>query len=188
MTRLRVWVTTPELHRRGGTERSVAEQVERWASRFDVCVYATHAHAVPNVIVRKLPSVAGPHLAKYAWWFPANTATRAMDSRDTRPDVTASPGVNSLSADAIGVHIVFGKYWERVKEGLQHERRQPRTAPRAVHRTRSGVRGEPPHVLREMWPDDGGDLSDDHVRSTARGSRIDANVETRGPTLHLLRD
>ena len=40
MPRPSIWLVTPELHRRGGTERAVAEQVGRWRSRFDLRVYA----------------------------------------------------------------------------------------------------------------------------------------------------
>ena len=49
--------------------------------------------------------------------------------------MTFSPGVNCLDADAIGIHIVFSKYWEQVRESLALERRVPATLPRALHRT-----------------------------------------------------
>ena len=63
-----------------------------------------------------IPDPPGPHLLRYSWWFVANQVWRARDClAGPRPDVVHSPGVNSLDATAVSVHIVFAKYWERVR-------------------------------------------------------------------------
>jgi glycosyltransferase involved in cell wall biosynthesis len=118
MPRPNVWVVTPELHRRGGTERAVAEQIERWRARFDIRVYAMSVDAAERSRAgfRTVPRIPGPHLGRYLWWFAANRFIRAADARRSGgPDAIVSPGVNAFDADAIGVHMVFAKYWERVR-------------------------------------------------------------------------
>ena len=98
MGRLKVWVVTPELHRRGGTERCLAEQVERWKKRFDLRLYTMRAYGVDleGVAVRCIPWLPGPHLFRYVWWFVANTLLRAWDARRLgRPNVVYSSSVSA---------------------------------------------------------------------------------------------
>ena len=136
--RLRVWVVTPELHRHGGTERCLAEQVERWRDRFDLRLYTMRAKGVDltGIPARRIPWLPGPHLLRYLWWYIANTLVRRWDAlRLGAPDVVHSPGVNCPDADAVSVHIVFGKYWERVADAARRSLVHQRTAVRAAHRT-----------------------------------------------------
>jgi phosphatidylinositol alpha-1,6-mannosyltransferase len=135
--RLRVAIVTPELHRRGGTERCLAEQVERWRERFDLRLYTMRVEGVTleGVRVRRIPWIPGPLLLRYLWWFAANHLARWWDTwRVGPPDVVHSPGVNCFDAEAMSIHIVFAKYWERVRGGVLREMRSPRLALRAVHR------------------------------------------------------
>lgn len=135
--RLRVWVVTPELHRHGGTERSLAEQLERWRERFDLRLYTMRAEEVnlSGVEIRRIPWLPGPHLLRYIWWYAANTVLRRWDAlRLGAPDVVHSPGVNCPDADVMTVHIVFGKYWERVEASLLGDLRRPARALKALHR------------------------------------------------------
>lgn len=135
--RLCVAVVTPELHRCGGTERCLAEQVERWRERFDLRLYTMRVEGLTlaGVRVRRIPWIPGPHLLRYVWWFIANHLVRWWDGLWLGPpDVVHSPGVNCLDAEAMSVHIVFAKYWERVRGGVLREMRSPRLALRAVHR------------------------------------------------------
>jgi len=135
--RLRVWVVTPELHRLGGTERCLTEQVERWRERFDLRLYTMRAEGVDlaGIAVRRIPRLPLPHLPRYLWWFVANTAVRRWDAwRLGAPDVVHSPGINCLDADAMSVHIVFGKYWERAASATKRRLRRLPTALRAAHR------------------------------------------------------
>ena len=104
MRRLKVWVATPELHRRGGTERCLAEQMERWRERFDLRLYTMRVQDVDlrGTVVRWIPRLPGPHLFRYVWWFVANTLVRAWDAgRLGRPDVVHSTGINSADASVM---------------------------------------------------------------------------------------
>ena len=137
MGRFKVWVVTPELHRRGGTERCLAEQVERWRERFDLRLYTMRAYGVnlDGVAVRRIPWLPGPHLFRYTWWFVANVLVRAWDARRLGPpDVVHSTGINCPDAQAMSVHMIFGKYWEHAGRGATVDLWRPRFALRAAHR------------------------------------------------------
>jgi phosphatidyl-myo-inositol dimannoside synthase len=137
MSRPDVWVVTPELHRRGGTERAVAEQIERWRSRFDTRIYAMSVDPTERsqAEFRSVPRIPGPHLSRYLWWFAANRLLRAADTRRFGPpDAIVSPGVNAFDADVIAVHMVFAKYWERVRTHLVGALRERPTSLRLWHR------------------------------------------------------
>src|SRR5262245_37662483 len=122
MRRPEIWLITPSIHRQGGTERCLAEQAERWADRFDLRTYSMEVGDdvdLSEVSLRKVPRLPGPQLSRFVWWLVANRTARAFDARRIgRPDAVVSPGINALDADAIGVHMVFAKYWERVRDGL----------------------------------------------------------------------
>jgi phosphatidylinositol alpha-1,6-mannosyltransferase len=108
----RISIVTPELHRRGGTERSLLEQLSRWVDRFDVRVYSTKiSEGVPSV--RTIPVVPAPQIVRFASWVVGNHVMRALDGyRDGRPDAVVSPGINALDADVIGVHMIFARHLE----------------------------------------------------------------------------
>lgn len=135
--RLKVWVVTPELHRHGGTERCIAEQVERWRTRFDLRIYTMKTDGVDlsGAAVRRIPWIPGPHLVRYIWWFGANSLARWY-ARVTGPgpDIVYSPGVNCFDASAMSVHIVFAKHWELVRSSFRLDLRRRATFARAVHR------------------------------------------------------
>ena len=130
--RQRIAIVTPSL---GGTEGVLAEEVKRWAARFEVRVFANDVMGgdIPTGSLVRVPNGVGPHLLRYLWWFAANGAGRWLDG--SRSDAIVSAGVNCLDADAIGIHIVFAKYWEQVRDRLALERRSLRTFPRALQRT-----------------------------------------------------
>ena len=137
MRRLKVWVATPELHRRGGTERCLAEQMERWRERFDLRLYTMRVQDVDlrGTVVRRIPRLPGPHLFRYVWWFVANTLVRAWDAgRLGRPDVVHSTGINSADASVMSVHIVFAKYWRRVRSRIMRDLLTPHLTLRTMHR------------------------------------------------------
>lgn len=107
-----IWVITPEFHRRGGTERSLVEQVARWSADFDLRVYSSvsGADALPT---RHVPRLPGPQLLRFVSWFAANRVIRGSDAvRDGHPEAVVSPGINAMDADAIGVHMIFGQHAE----------------------------------------------------------------------------
>ena len=137
MRQFTVWVVTPELHRRGGTERCLAEQVERWRERFDLRLYTMRVQDVDlrGIVVRRIPRLPGPHLFRYIWWFVANTLVRAWDTRRLRgPDVVHSTGINCADASVMSVHIVFAKYWRSIRSPVMRDLRRPHLAPRTIHR------------------------------------------------------
>ena len=132
-----VWVITPSIHREGGTERAVAEQLHHWRREFDLTLYTMDLRDVDTsgVRVRCLWRPPGPHLLRYVWWLLANQVVRWWDQmRYGRPDVVHSPGVNALRADAIGVHIVFSKHWARVRAAHQQPMSNTVGQLRSLHR------------------------------------------------------
>lgn len=134
---LRLWVLSPELHKRGGTERSLAEQLERWRERFEVSLFTMDVDGVDvdGIDVHRIPRPPGPQLTRYLWWLIANTTARRWEAvRSGRPDLVHSPGINALDADAMSVHIVFRKYWSRVETQIRSDLASPLAFPRALHR------------------------------------------------------
>src|SRR5439155_224774 len=141
VTALRVAVITPFLDKRHGTERCIAEQVERLARDhgWSVHIYSQRVEDVAlddgRIAWHRVPTIPGPYIMNYLWWFGANHLVRRQDERrGARYDVVYSPGINCLDADAISVHIVFGGFVSRVREGLQLRRNPIPTWPRLVHR------------------------------------------------------
>jgi glycosyltransferase involved in cell wall biosynthesis len=163
----RIAVVSPFLDKHHGTERCVAEQIERLAREYgyEVHVYSQQVEDVAGVyasggwlaqrgndpgrhgetggqegagriIWHKVPTVPGPGLIKYLWWFAANHLWRWWDAtvRGARYDLLYSPGINCLDADAISVHIVFAEFHERVKPDLALHRNPPMVWPRILHR------------------------------------------------------
>src|SRR5579859_497247 len=149
---LRIAVVSPFLDRQHGTELCIIEQMERLARipGWEFHLYAQWvrdveglqpaAGASPStagaILWHKVAQLPGPHLLNYLWWFAANQLQRWRDTRKPglRPDVTYSPGINCLHADAIVVHIVFSEFYELVRQDL-HLRRLPVLSwPRTLHR------------------------------------------------------
>jgi glycosyltransferase involved in cell wall biosynthesis len=126
---LRLAVVSPFVDRRHGTERALAELLERLARDYhcEIHLYAEraedlalagsrNAHATPTgfVVWHKVPSFPGPHLAKFLAWMIANSCLRWWH-RITRGlwfDLVLSPGVNCWNADIIIVHVVFQRLRE----------------------------------------------------------------------------
>lgn len=132
-----VWIVTPDLHRQGGTERCLAEQIDRLKERFDITVFAMRIEDIDRAgfHVRMIPDPRIPQLFRWVWWVFANRVVRwRLSRREGRPDAVYSPGINCLDADAITVHIVFLKHWEFVRSQTVADLRSPRTALRAFHR------------------------------------------------------
>jgi UDP-glucose:(heptosyl)LPS alpha-1,3-glucosyltransferase len=75
-------------------------------------------------------------MLQYIWWFGANTFQRWWDVRFKKlsPDLVFSPGINAWDADVIQVHIVFEKFYRRVKPQLFFRHSPPTSWPRLFHR------------------------------------------------------
>jgi UDP-glucose:(heptosyl)LPS alpha-1,3-glucosyltransferase len=147
----RIAVVTPFLDKRHGTERCVAEQVERLARDYgyEVHLYTQRVEDVAvvpaegpgrdmasRIVWHRVPSApAGPYLVRYLWWFVANHWLRRRDARHGwRWDLVYSPGINCLDADVISVHIVFREFRQRMARELGLRLGRPGTWPRVMHR------------------------------------------------------
>ncbi len=138
MQRLRVAIVSPTIDKRHGTERRVAEEIGHLADRCEFHLYSSRVEDVDlaRVVWHRIPELPGPHLAGYLWWFFANQAARWWQTRRgrCRYDLVYSPGINSLDADVISVHIVFAEFRRQVAAELAFRRNPLRFWPRLLHR------------------------------------------------------
>src|SRR5258708_5492200 len=163
---LRLAVVSPFVYRRHGTERALAELLERLARKehCEIHVYAQRvgdlALAQPGVarsqdsraiIWHKVPSIPGPHLLQFLAWLLLNSICRAWDRwvHGLRFDLVVSPGINCLDADVVIVHALF----HRLQELALGER--PNSAPaqflRRLHRRAyyALLAGLEPHIYAD---------------------------------------
>lgn len=132
--RPRLVVLSPFLDKRHGTERCVAEQIERLADAYDIHLYSSRVEDVDlsRITWHRVSAFPGPHLFGYIWWLFANRFQRWRDAkfRDVAPDAIYSPGVNCLDADVVSVHVLFSK----VREQLSTSRDRVTSWPLRLHR------------------------------------------------------
>lgn len=149
---MRLSVVSPFLDRQHGTESCVVEQIERLAYQhgWKIHVYSQRVDQVQTVdlatvladgargsiVWHKVSEIPGPHFFKYLWWLVANHAQRWRNRRfdKTKTDLTYSPGINCLHADAIVVHVVFHELFLRVFSELQMRQIPLRTWHLFIHR------------------------------------------------------
>jgi glycosyltransferase involved in cell wall biosynthesis len=121
---LRLAVVSPFVDRRHGTERALAELLERLA-RNENCEIHLYAQRVedlspdrfesgpvrgPGAIVwHKVPSLPGPHLLQFPSWLFFNSICRCWDRwvHGVHCDLVLSPGINCPHADVVIVHVLF---------------------------------------------------------------------------------
>jgi UDP-glucose:(heptosyl)LPS alpha-1,3-glucosyltransferase len=126
---LRLAVVSPFVDRRHGTERALAELLERLAGKehCEIHLYSQRveglAWAQPGVARSQdsaavfwhtVPSLPGPHLLRFLAWLFLNSISRAWDHwiHGLRFDLVLSPGINCLDADVIIVHALFHRLRE----------------------------------------------------------------------------
>jgi glycosyltransferase involved in cell wall biosynthesis len=150
---MRIAVISPFLDRSHGTERVIIEQLEKFprGPENEIHIYAQRVQDLRGLAIWKadqrtpptsylfwhsVPSVPGPHLLQYIFWFFANTIRRSSDRSRGGPnyDVTYSPGINAFDADAIGVHIVFHEFHHQVISELNFRKTVVTDWPRLIHR------------------------------------------------------
>jgi glycosyltransferase involved in cell wall biosynthesis len=150
---MRIAVISPFLDRSHGTERVIIEQLEKFPSGPDneIHIYAQRVQDLRGAAIWKpdqrtpstghlfwhsVPSVPGPHLLQYIFWFFANSIRRSSDRSHnaTNYDVTYSPGINAFDADAIAVHIVFHEFHHQVISELNFRETAVTDWPRLIHR------------------------------------------------------
>ena len=126
-------MVSPFVDRHHGTERALAELLERLASS-EHCEIHLYAQRVEDLFVNqagvtrpqksgaifwhKVPSIPGPHLFQFLAWLFLNSFLRAWDSlfQGLRFDLVVSPGINCLDADVIIVHALFHRLQELARE------------------------------------------------------------------------
>jgi len=130
---LRLAVVSPFVDRRHGTERALAEVLERLA-RKNLCEIHLYSQRVESlaltppgvarsqdsgaIIWHKVPAIPGPHLLQFIAWLFLNSFRRAWDRwiRGLRFDLVLSPGINCLNADVVIVHALFHRLQELARE------------------------------------------------------------------------
>jgi UDP-glucose:(heptosyl)LPS alpha-1,3-glucosyltransferase len=147
---LRLAVVSPFVDRRHGTERALAELLERLARDYnceihlfaerveDLAVTGSRAGAAGGsgcIVWHQVPWVPGPHLARFLGWMVANAFLRWWQRtfHGVSFDLVLSPGINCLHADVILVHVVFRRLRELSQERVAEQLRQPGSL-RDVHR------------------------------------------------------
>jgi glycosyltransferase involved in cell wall biosynthesis len=137
---LRIAVVSPFVDRRHGTERALAELLERLARDYG-CEIHLYAQRVEDLSIsdpraarskesgvifwHKVPSIPCPHVAQFLAWMFLNGFLRWWHTAFGRAsyDFVLSPGINCLHPDVVIVHALF----HRLKE-LAREENQDRAA------------------------------------------------------------
>ena len=118
---MKLAVVSPFVDRRHGTERSLAELLERLAHIYhcEIHLYSQRvedlalgppasASECGEIIWHRVPSIPGPHLLQFLFWLinaSFRSWNRAIDGLHF--DLVLSPGVNCFSADVVMVHALF---------------------------------------------------------------------------------
>ena len=134
----RIAVISPFLDKRHGTERCVAEQIERLAGDYEIHVYALTVRDLDlsRIVWHRIPRLPGPHLLTYVWFFLSNHVIRYWSKhfQNINFDLIFSPGINCFDADVVAVHIVFAEYYRLARRELALFRNRPGMWPWLIHR------------------------------------------------------
>jgi UDP-glucose:(heptosyl)LPS alpha-1,3-glucosyltransferase len=122
---LRLAVVSPFVDRRHGTERALAELLERLARTYG-CEIHLYAQRVEDLDVsdsrpgptsaksgaifwHRVPSVPGPHVVRFLAWMFLNGFLRRWHKLfgSASYDLVLSPGINCFHADVVIVHVLF---------------------------------------------------------------------------------
>lgn len=135
--KIRIAIVSPFLDKSYGTERTVIEWLSHLPDSFELHIYSQRVQDLPpnRFIFHRIPSIPGPGLLRFLWWFTANHIWRAWDRgvRRFRYDLVYSPGINCFGADVISVHIVFAEYLRQAHLELRPARNPIRSWPRLLH-------------------------------------------------------
>jgi glycosyltransferase involved in cell wall biosynthesis len=148
---VRIAVISPFVDLHHGTERVLAEQLQRLSKldRFRIELYSQAVDGLDLaklnlgdkaesgcIVWHRISRISGPHLLQYLWWFLANSVRRFVDRslRGSTVRITFSAGINARDADVIAVHIVFHAFYDRAIDQLRLRSTPLRTWPRRLHR------------------------------------------------------
>jgi glycosyltransferase involved in cell wall biosynthesis len=126
---LRLAVVSPFVDRHHGTERALAELLERLASRYgcEIHLFAQRVEGLSlstsgsvksgsagAIFWHKVPRLPGPHIFQFLAWFYLNRVWRFAFSkfRGVSFDLVLSPGINCSDARVILVHALFHRLQE----------------------------------------------------------------------------
>jgi glycosyltransferase involved in cell wall biosynthesis len=135
---LRIAVVSPFVDRRHGTERALAELLERLVRDYgcEIHLYAQRVEDLslrpplrtlpadaPSIFWHKVPALPGPALVQFLSWFCLNWVWRWAHRRfrGASFDLVLSPGINCADADVVVVHALF----RRLRELLLAENSEP---------------------------------------------------------------
>lgn len=127
-------MVSPFVDKRHGTERAVAELVERLAGNYgcEIHLYAqrveglelaapktTHPDISGSIVWHRVPNIPGPHILQFLGWLLLNGALRRRDAllRRAQYDLVLSPGINCFHPDVVIVHALFHRLGELAAEG-----------------------------------------------------------------------
>ncbi|MFZ0820065.1 MAG: glycosyltransferase family 4 protein [Candidatus Acidiferrales bacterium] len=132
--RPRIAVISPFIDKRHGTERCIAEQIERLAKNYEIHLYSSRVEDLDlsRITWHRIWIPPGPHLFSYIWWLFANRFHRWW--RRLRPDLIYSPGINCLDADLIGVHMLFESFRLQMRSELSLRKNPVLSWPVLIHR------------------------------------------------------
>lgn len=134
----KIVVVSPCVDRQHGTERCLAEQLERLASTYEVHLYSSRVNDLnlEGIQWHRVPALRGPSLFSYLWFFAANHVLRWLDKRFRHlpAALVYSPGINCTDANVISIHIVFGELRRRLKSELRLSSNAFGQWPRVIHR------------------------------------------------------
>lgn len=126
---MRLAVVSPFVDRRHGTERAIAELLERLA-RVHHCEVHLYSQEIEDlslqvspsgsgaqsmaIVWHKVPLVPGPQLVQFTFWLLLNSLWRAWDRHvhHLRFDLILSPGINCFDANIILIHALFHRLCE----------------------------------------------------------------------------
>lgn len=134
----RITVVSPFVDRQHGTERCLAEQLERLAKSCEIDLFSERVADIDLSEIRwhRVRGIAAPQILAFAWWFFANRRKRKQVAGAGRsvPVLLYSPGVNCFGADVIWVHIVFSELQRVLREELRLGANPLSSWPRLLHR------------------------------------------------------
>ena len=102
MSEQRIAIVSPEMHRRGGTERGNAEVMARLARTHQICLFAHHwePDGTPNICFHHVPVLKWPGLLRFlSFYLSATRAVRRAERSHGRYAAVYSPGANCAEVE-----------------------------------------------------------------------------------------